>query len=276
MKESASKRASGPDHRQPLAGRSVIITRAEAQASALRRPLADLGARVLEAPTIQVLAPADPAALDEALGAVRSYQWLVFTSANGVRAAAGRLATPGRAGGPVHWDPGDVRIAVIGSATAEALEGELGLRADLVPGRAVAEALAEELIRDHDPRGQRILLLRADIARPDLPQQLRQAGALVTDVAAYRTRPVDALPEHVLAALRNGDVDWISFTSASTVRNLAGLLGVERHLLGRVRIASIGPITTAAVRELGFDVAAEADPSDVAGVIGAIVAASAG
>ena len=263
--------------RPPLAGKTVIITRTRGQSPALVGPLTDLGAHVLAAPTIQVLEPEDCSPLDEALGRVQSYDWLVFTSANGVDAAAQRLGGAGRQlAGQATGDLAGVRIAAVGSATAAALQARLGRQADLVPPRAVAAALAEELIRQHGIHGQRILLLRADIARAELPERLRQAGASVTDVAAYRTQPVEAWPAPAWAALRQGAGDWITFTSASTVRNLVQLLGDEQHLLKQVRIASIGPITSAAVRELGFDVAAEAEPCDIAGLIDALVAAAQG
>jgi len=247
-----------------LAGKNVLITRPRAQAAQLRRILTDLGATVLEAPVIRTIDPPDWEPVDQALKEIASYDWLVFTSANGVEAAAGRLDSLG-------ISPG--RIAAVGTATAAAVEHRFQRPADLIPKQAVGRALGEELVRDHDIRNKRLLLLRADIASQGLPEMLRQAGAVVTDIAAYQTQPADTLPEQAVESLRAGAVDWITFTSASTVRSMVRLLADEADLLSRVNIASIGPITSAAVRDLGFGVAAEADPSDVPGLADAIVRA---
>ena len=270
MTESRAKSAD-----RPLCGRKVVITRPRSQAANLRRLLIDLGAEVLEAPTIRILGPWDWAPVDAALAAVKVYDWVVFTSVNGVEAAADRLGLRADERKGV-WDIGSARTAVIGSGTADALRHRLGLDPDLVPTRAVAESLAEELGQLHDIRGRRILLLRADIARKALPSLLTDAGALVTDVVAYRTLPVDSIPEEVAAAMRAGAVDWITFTSASTVHSLVKMLGSDRGLLGGVRIASIGPITSEAVRESGFEVAVEADPSDIPGLASALAEAASG
>ena len=274
MTESGVKGAAGLPER-PLAGKNVVITRPRSQAANLRRLLTDLGANVLEAPTIRIVEPGDWAPVDSALAGVKDCDWLIFTSANGVDVAADRLDLSS-GGGKGVWDIGRARSAVIGSGTADALQDRLGLRPDLVPQRAVAESLAEDLTRRHDIRGKRILLLRADIARSTLPTLLEQAGAVVTDVVAYRTLPVDAMPDEVAAAMRAGAIDWITFTSASTVRSLVEMLGSERDLLGGVRIASIGPITSEAVRASGFEVAAEADPSDIPGLVNALAEAAKG
>lgn len=264
MSESQRKSPGNPPEPSPLAGKNVLITRPKAQAAQLRQILIDLGATVLEAPVIRTIDPPDWKPVDQALKQIESYDWLVFTSANGVDAAAGRL-------GFLGISPG--RIAAVGTATAAAVEGRFGRVADLVPKQAVGRALGEELIRDHDIRNKRLLLLRADIASQELPEMLRQAGALVTDLAAYQTEPADSLPEQAITSLRNGSIDWITFTSASTVRSMVRLLGNESSLLSQVNIGSIGPITSAAVRDLGFEVAAEADPSDVPSLANAIVRA---
>jgi uroporphyrinogen III methyltransferase/synthase len=127
-----------------------------------------------------------------------------------------------------------------------------------------------ELVGHVNLSGKRCLLLRADAARPALPKLLREAGADVTDLAAYHTKRVAGLPENVLAALRKGEVDWATFTSSSTAKNLVEMLGDERSLLEGVRIASIGPITSETIRGLGLAVAVEARRSDVEGLVEAL------
>ena len=118
-----------------------------------------------------------------------------------------------------------------------------------------------------------MLMLRADIARRDLARMLAEAGAEVADLDAYRTRPVEAFEPDVLEALRSGSVDWVTFTSSSTVRSMVQILGVESPLLKKTKLVSIGPITSGTCRELGLEVAAEASQHDVEGVIDALVAA---
>jgi len=258
----------GLDHftQRPLFGRRVLVTRTRQQASVLRQKLADLGADVLEAPTIELVPPGDWRAVDAAVRDVRGCDWLLLTSAHAVNALAERLAV-------LRLDArhlAGVKVAAIGDATAAALRQRLGIAADLVPTRFVGESLAGELIAKQDIAGRRVLLLRADIARPALPRLLTEAGAAVTEVVAYHTRMAASLPAGVLDALRAGRVDWVTFTSSSTATNLAALLGAEVALLERVRIASIGPITSATVRELGLTVAVEAQAATVDALVAAI------
>ncbi len=254
---------------RPLFGQTVLVTRTRQQASQLAASLRELGAHVLEAPTIQLCPPQDWTAVDAALREVKSYDWLILTSVNGVSAVAERLAA-------LELDArhlAGVKVAAVGEATAEAVQRDLGIRPDLVPTRFVGESLAGELIARHDVKGRRMLLLRADIARPALPRMLCEAGAEVVECTAYATKIADALPEAVLDALRQGEVDWVTFTSASTARNLATLLGDEADLLRKVKIASIGPITSDAVRELGLQVTIESAKSDVPSLVQTIVQA---
>jgi uroporphyrinogen III methyltransferase/synthase len=267
--------APGLDHfvRRPLFGRRILITRTRQQASELRLKLEELGAEVLEAPTIELvsLPPGALAKVDDALRDLKQFDWLVLTSINGVEALTRRLA---QLGGDARSLAG-VRVATIGEPTAAALHAQLGIRADLVPPppEFVAESLAAALIARGDIKGKRFLLLRADIARPALPKLLAEAGAVVTDLAIYETRPAPGLPNDVTAALRSGGIDWVTFTSASTARNLADLLGPDRKLLERVQTASIGPITSNAIRELGLRVTVEAVESTIEGLVAAIAAA---
>lgn len=261
--------------RRPLFGRCVVITRTRHQASDLRRRLEELGAWVLEAPTIELAEPsAGWGPVDEAIRRLGEYHWLILTSVNGVEALAERLEHLGldarRLGDPAR---GGVRVAAIGDATAEALRTRLGVRADLVPMQFVAESLGGELIAEHGVRGRRCLLLRADIARPVLPRMLAEAGAYVTELAVYETRRPAALPVEVLEALRIGRVDWVTFTSSSTATNMVDLLGDEWSLLRQVKIASIGPITSQTLRGLNLEPTVEAGTSNIAGLVEAVLAA---
>ncbi len=254
--------------RRPLFGQRILITRTRQQASQLGDQLAELGADVLEAPTIDVVpaSAADLQRVDAALQDIQRYDWLVLTSANGVIGLAQRLEALGLDSRAFAG----LKIAVIGEGTQVALRERLGIAADFVPTRYVAESLAGELIASQDVKGKSFLLLRADIARPALPKLLAEAGANIEDLAIYETALAQSLPDAVLAALRAGEVDWITFTSASTARNMAQLLGDEKPLLANVKIASIGPITSDAVRELGLNVALEAPTSTMPGLVDAI------
>ncbi|MCC7147180.1 MAG: uroporphyrinogen-III C-methyltransferase [Phycisphaeraceae bacterium] len=257
--------------RRPLFSRTILITRTRAQASELREKLEELGAQVLEAPTIRT-EPAEPDVMDrvdEEIQEIKEYQWLVLTSPNGVEKLAERLEA-------LKLDArhlAGLKIAVVGEGTDQALRQKLGLHADLVPTRFVAESLAGELIAQQDIRAQKILLLRADIARPSLPKKLQEAGAEVTELAIYRTLRADDLPAEILQALRNKQVHWITFTSTSTADNLMALLGDEKHLLQHVRLASIGPITTAALRKLDLQPTVEAAAANLDSLAQAILAA---
>jgi uroporphyrinogen III methyltransferase / synthase len=233
------------EHR-PLHGRRVVVTRARAQASGLRARLEELGAAVTEAPAIRIEPlPFEPPNIG-------GFDVLVLTSANGVD----RIL------------PADVRglagvtVAAIGRATADVLAAR-GLVPDVIPERAVGEALLEEL---GDVRGRRILVAAAEGARDVLPDGLAAGGAEVTVLHTYRTVPEAVDPEAVLGA------DLVTFTSSSTVANLVGAM--EGRELSSLRAVSIGPVTSASLREAGIEPAAEADPHDVAGLVAAVLAAA--
>jgi uroporphyrinogen III methyltransferase/synthase len=228
-----------------LAGRCIAVTRSRAQAPELASLLEAHGARVLAAPTIAIEPPASWTPLDAALGALERYDWVVFTSVNGVEMARSRV--PGA--GP--W-LARRRIAAIGPATARALR-EWGCPAELVPTEFVAEALARELA----PRvgaGTRVLVARAAEARDVLVRELRARGAQVDEVPAYRTRPSDEGGAALRAALEAGRVDAVTFTSSSTVRHCAALFapGEAARALRGVVVACIGPITRETARAHGL------------------------
>jgi uroporphyrinogen III methyltransferase/synthase len=252
---------------RPLFGQTIVVTRTRQQASDLTGQLEELGAEVIEAPTIELQPATDFGPVDAALRR-RDFDWLIFTSANGVTHAKSRLMEIGLDARAF----GHCKIAAIGPATAEAIERELCLKVDLCPKEFVAEALADALLAQNAVAGKRFLLLRADIARPILREKLAGSGAAeVCDVAVYETRPAGSLPGYLTDALATKRVNWITFTSSSTAKNFVSLLGgdVAAQLAG-VRIASIGPITSAALRELGLNVDVEAKQFDIGGLVAAL------
>jgi uroporphyrinogen III methyltransferase/synthase len=249
---------------RPLFGKTVVVTRARDQASDLSVQLEALGATVIEAPAIE-LVPAAPVAAEVFTAPV---DWLIFTSANGVRFAKQRLFELGLDARAF----GSAQVAAIGEPTAAAIRDQLGLRVDLCPSRFVAEALADELEARCEVAGRRFLLLRADIARPMLRDRLTAAGAAsVHDVPIYETRPITTAPPELTHALSAGTIDWVTFTSSSTVRNFVALIGdVER--IRNAKLASIGPVTTATLIETGLRPTVQAEQFDLPGLIAAMLA----
>jgi len=259
--------------RRPLFGKTIVVTRSREQASELSRRLGELGANVIEEPTIELTPPEDKPAVDEALRAMNGFDWIVFTSPAGVRHAKRRLLELGldvRAFG-------SAKLAAVGEETARAIRDQLSLKVDLCPQQFVAEALADALHQSGEVAGKLFMLLRADIGRPILAQRLKQDGAaLIRDVAIYQTRPVNALSKTVRSALTSGEVHWITFTSSSTAKNFLAQLGPEAtNLLSQVRLASIGPITSQTLRTAGLN-AVKAKTYTLDGLIAAIVTAEAG
>jgi uroporphyrinogen III methyltransferase / synthase len=254
--------------RRPLFGQTVVATRTRHQISEISQKLEELGADVIEAPTIELNEPADMTEVDTALTRAGDFDWVCFTSANGVTAARKRLAELGKDARVF----GKAKLAAIGSATAEAIERELCLKVDLCPASFVAEALAEEFLQRKEVVGRRFLLLRADIARPVLRERLIENGAVeVHDVAIYETRPAKELPVGLIEAIDAGRITWITFSSSSTVKNFLALLGPDYgNRLSRTKLASIGPVTTATLKEAGLAPAAEARTFNIDGLIDAI------
>jgi uroporphyrinogen III methyltransferase/synthase len=248
--------------RRPLSGRRVVVTRARAQASSFAAELESLGAEVVQLPAIRIAAPDDPAPLRRAAEEIGSFDWAVFTSVNGVERFFAALGETGRDARALAA----VRVCAIGPATA----GELakhGIRADLVPSEYVAEAAVDALLATGDVAGKRILLARADIARDVLPVRLREAGAEVVEVAAYRTERDGAGAEDVRRRIEAGEIDFVTFTASSTVRSFAELVGTDT---GTARVASIGPITSRTLRELGMRVDVEAEEYTIPGLVRAL------
>jgi uroporphyrinogen III methyltransferase/synthase len=242
---------------RPLFGSTIVVTRAREQASDLRTRLEALGAEVVELPAITI----EP--LSFAVPDLTAYEWLVFTSANGVTAWFERGLAPA---GLDARALATVRIAAIGPGTATALAAR-GIVADLVPERFVAESLLEAF---PDPRGPeaRVLLARAEQARDVLPDGLGARGYAVDVVPVYRT--VTATPDPAeVARVRAGDVAAITFTSSSTVRNFVDLVGAIPD--PNPRVVSIGPVTSQTARDLGLRVDAEADEHTIPGLVAAVV-----
>lgn len=240
----------------PLRGRSIVVTRPSGQAESLRAALAALGADVVVAPAIRILPPDDTAPLDAALARADDYDWIIFTSVNGVDAFFDRATRVPSA-----------EFAAIGPATAAALS-ERGVEARVVPERFVAEEVFASLARSTDVSGKKILLPRADIAREALPRLLRDAGASVDVVTAYRTVASDEDIERATALVRDGSVDAVTFTSGSTVRCFFS--SADDAVKARVVPASIGPITSDALRAENIEPAIEAERYTTEGLVAAI------
>lgn len=255
--------------RRPLFGQTLVVTRTRHQASELSERLEALGAAVIEAPTIELREPLDPTAVDAAIASAGKYDWVCFTSANGVAAGRKRLLQRGLDARVF----GKAKIAAIGSATAQAIERDLCLKVNLCPEKFVAEALAEALAAQGEVKGKRFLLLRAEIARPVLRDQLLAGGAAeVSDVALYQTVPAEQLPSELIQAMEEGAVTWITFTSSSTAKFFVNLLGPEyRRKLAGVKLASIGPITSQALRDVELEPTVQASRFDISGLVDAIV-----
>jgi len=249
---------------RPLLGVRIVVTRAAEQADALTTLLRERGAEPIELPVIRIVPPEDTGPLDAALVGAAGYDWLVFTSVNGVDAALARLEDMGRR--PVILR--GPRIAAIGPATAGRLR-DAGLEPAFVPDRFIAEEVLAGLI-ERGVRGCRVLLARAERARDLLPDGLREAGAEVDVVVAYRTLPGEPSPD-ALARVRAGAVDVVTLTSSSTVRNLASLLGDTLPAIARARVVCIGPVTADTARELGLRVDAVAEDYSIPGLVDAIV-----
>ena len=252
----------------PLAGLSVLVTRAREQAGTLSAALRARGAIPVEAPTIRLVPLSDPAPLDRALAAMAegAYDWVVFTSGNAVGAVHGRLAALGfGAAGFAR-----VKVAAVGEATAARL-AEAGVRADLVPERFTATAMVAALTAV-GVRGARVLLPQGSLARETLAAGLRSAGAAVEAVEAYRTVPAKGLHPAVRERLLRGEVDVAIFASPSALSGLAALLGGDLRPLRGVTVACMGPTTAAAARAHGLRADVIPEDSTVEGLVAALVA----
>jgi uroporphyrinogen III methyltransferase/synthase len=251
---------------RPLLGKRILVTRPRHQAAEMTARLEELGAVVAQLPAVEIREPADWSPADRALADLSSYQWLVFTSANGVDALIRRLRRAGRDLRAL----GGVQLAVIGPATADALR-RYYLEPDLVPTIYDSEGLASAL--KERVAGQRVLLARADRGRDVLRQQLA-AVAEVEQIAVYSQ--VDAIDpaSEALETLRRGEIDYVTLTSSNIARSLVCALDEESLRLirtGAVKLVSISPVTSAAIEELGLPVAAEAQEFTTDGVVQSLI-----
>lgn len=253
---------------RPLIGKKIIITRSREQASDMVKILSDLGADCMECPTIKVEPPDDLRPLDSAIENITDYDWLVFTSVNGVDFFFDRFFQ--NQDRDMRSFP-SIHTAVIGPATQKRLL-KFGLRSDIIPKSYLAESVVEAFA-DKDIKGKRILLPRAEEARPLLPVELRKMGAFVDEVTAYCTKQDLSSTDTMINELREGKVDLVTFTSSSTVKNFYALLPEKdiSRLLDGLTTASIGPITADTAKNLGINVDIIAKSFTIPGLCKAIL-----
>ncbi|MFP4667383.1 MAG: uroporphyrinogen-III C-methyltransferase [Desulfobacterales bacterium] len=253
--------------KKPLFGRNIVVTRARSQASSLVKRLSELGAGVIETPVIEIRPVENMQPLDRAVKNIKAYDWLVFTSVNGADVFFERL----RANKLDTRALGGIKTAAIGPATAEKMR-ENGLDADIVPESYRAESVVEAF-ENLDMSGRKILLPRAEGARPVLPDELSKMGAHVDEIISYRAVQGRAGAEKMIESLRAGNVDMVTFTSSSTVRNFMALLpeaGAEKLLSG-VSIAAIGPVTAETASEAGLKTDVVAEEYTIEGLVRAVI-----
>ena len=252
---------------RPLFGRRVVVTRTRDQASQLSRQLAELGAEVLEIPTIRIAPPRSREALTEALGGLSAYDWLVFTSPNGVSSFFEYFFKKF----PDIRDLGPLRIAAVGPATAAKVR-EFRLQVDLMPEEFVATRIVDALAAYESIENLRILLLRAEVATPDLPRLLEDKGAIVDDVPCYQTVPETEDRNGAAARMLEEGADWITFTSSSTVEHFHARFNLPALIkqFPKIKTASIGPETSKTLAALGIRPDAEAKPHTIEGLVAAI------
>jgi uroporphyrinogen-III synthase len=262
------------DKSKPLAGFRVLVGRARHQASALSAGLKELGAEVIEIPFIEIRPPRSYKPIDSALKRIVDYDWLILTSVNGVDALASRLKHRKI---KAEWLR-SIKVAAIGPSTRDAAE-RLGLNVSIVPKQYVAESVVDSLRGKVE--GKRVLLARAKVARDVIPRELRKTGAKVDVVEAYETIMPTSSQKKIRALMSNPKLrpHVVTFTSSSTVRNFVQLLGDKsrgqecpRHTdLDGIQFASIGPITSATLREFGLPVHIEAREFTIPALMQAIV-----
>lgn len=256
---------------RPLTGKTILVTRPEEGASRMGEILADLGACVRVAPMIRIAEPQDWTPADAAVRALDAYQWIIFTSANGPKFLAKRLGTLGISPEAV---PAETSILAVGPATAAAMEKHLGRTPDMVAVKYMAEGVVD-LFKGKEMAGERVLLARAKEGRDAIPKALLEMGAVVDDVAVYRTTPLgrEALSE-VWGELETGKIDMFTFTSSSAFAGFMRAAGEQtaKEWMKRARVVSIGPATTATARGWGVAPDVEAAESTIPGMARAIVA----
>jgi len=255
---------------RPLFGRRVVVTRAREQAADFVRQLTELGADVLEIPAIKTVPPDGRENVVDALLGLHAYNWLVFTSANGVAAFFDLFFKRFKD----LRDLGAVRLAAVGPATAAKLR-ELHLEVDVMPDEALGKNVAAAIHKFESVENLKICLLRAETANPDLPRALEELGAIVDDIAVYKTVAETEDPGNAGAALRESGADWITFTSGSSVEHFHARFDLPKLVkqFPALKLASIGPETSQAIRALGLESAIEAKEHTTEGLISALLKA---
>ena len=258
------------EHR-PLFGQRIVVTRTREQASQLSRQLAELGAEVLEIPTIKVIPPDNRQDIADAMLGLGTYDWIVFTSPNGVTMFFEYFFKSF----PDLRDLGAVRLAAVGPATAAKLK-ELHLNVDVMPEEYLAIKITQALTKFESLDNLKVLLLRAQVANPELPQALEAVGAIVDDVACYKTVPETEDRTGAAARLREDGADWLTFTSSSTVENFHARFDLPKLLqqFPQMKLASIGPETSKALVALGLKPTVEAHPHHLDGLVKALAGAA--
>jgi uroporphyrinogen-III synthase len=254
-----------PTKSRPLADRCIVITRAREQAAEFASQLEAVGAQVITLPLIQIADPPTWALVDRAMDQLARFDLLIFTSVNAVDKWTGRGSSQNKS--PVLKTH---QVYAVGEATARRLQ-ELGIQVDEVPKNFSAEGILKTL--GPELLGKRVLLPRGDLARDELPRELRARGAEVLEVVVYRTQPAEVKSSTWIERIRRGEIDVITFASPSTVQQFVLWVGSEQLAVikDRFHAASIGPTTSAALREQGIDVAIEATPSTLADLTAAII-----
>ena len=248
---------------RPLFGKKILVTRARTQASKLVSHLEDLGAEVFEYPTIEIVPPRDHGPLDKALRNIQHYDWMMFTSSNAVRGFSDRL----KALNTDSRSLSHLKFGVNGPSTATALS-QLGITADLIPEQYLASAMVDLLKEKHIyPRN--VLFPRSEIGRETLALGLREIGSNVDEVIAYSTQSPANTGELARKAYAEG-IDFTTFTSSSTVRNLVDLLGGSPDKINTSKTVMIGPVTAETAKELNVNIDIEADEQSIAGIVAAI------
>ncbi len=247
---------------RPLFGRRIVITRSRHQASRLSAALSELGAEAVEFPTIAIEAVEQSADLEKAIASSSDYDWIIFTSVNGVDIFFEKFFATGR---DVR-DVGNAKFAAIGSATADRLRA-MHLRVDFVPSRFVAEQFVEEFLQAHTVEEKRFLLPGSNMARDVIEKAISESGGAFDFVTVYRTVPATGEKDVLRAIMDERPVNWVTFTSSSTAKNFFAIYNGEQNF----KIASIGPITSGAVRDAGYEPDVEASEHNIDGLINAVM-----